>query len=111
MIKTFKHKGIKLFFEKGNCSGIQVKHKKRLRMQLSALDTAHVIEDVNLPGYNLHKLKGDRKNCWSITVSGNWRLTFEFFGGNAYIVTTRIITNGNAIQSASSGGVYKRNLY
>lgn len=86
MIKSFKHKGLKFFFEKGNCSGIQTRHRKRLRMQLSALDTAHVIEDMDLPGYSLHKLKGDRKNCWSIVVNGNWRITFEFFDGDAYIV-------------------------
>ncbi|RAP35020.1 Killer protein [Legionella quinlivanii] len=86
MIKSFKHKGLKLFFEKGDYSGIQAKHCKKLRLQLSALDTAQVIEDMDLPGYYLHKLKGDRKNSWSITVNGNWRITFEFIDGDAYIV-------------------------
>ena len=86
MIKSFKHKGLKLFFEKGDYSGIQTKHRKRLRLQLGALDTAQVIEDMNLPGYDLHKLKGERKNCWSITVNGNWRLTFEFIDSHVYIV-------------------------
>ena len=86
MIKSFKHKGFKFFFEKGDHSGIQVKHRKRLRLQLSALDTAQVIEDMDLPGYDLHKLKGNRQNCWSIVVNGNWRLTFEFTDSDAYIV-------------------------
>lgn len=86
MIKSFKHKGLKLFFEKGDHSGIQAKHKKRLRLQLGALDTAQVIEDMDLPSYRLHKLKGDRKDFWSITVNGNWRITFEFMDGGAYIV-------------------------
>lgn len=86
MIKSFKHKGLKLFFEKGEHSGVQAKHKKRLRLQLSALDTAQVIEDMDLPGYRLHKLKGDRKDLWSITVNGNWRITFEFTDGDVYIV-------------------------
>ncbi len=86
MIKSFKHKGLKLFFEKGEHPGVQAKHKKRLRLQLSALDTAQVIEDMDLPGYRLHKLKGDRKDLWSITVNGNWRITFEFTDGDAYIV-------------------------
>lgn len=86
MIKSFKHKGIKNFFEKGDYSSIQAKHRKKLRLQLSALDTAQVIEDMNLPGYGLHKLKGDRKDSWSIVVNGNWRLTFEFINGDAYIV-------------------------
>ena len=86
MIKTFKHKGLELFYSKGKTSGIQAKHKKRLRMQLAALDTAQVIEDMNLPGYRLHPLKGNRKKSWSISVSGNWRLTFEFELGDVYIL-------------------------
>ena len=86
MIKSFKHKGLKKLFEKGDCSGIQSKHEKKIRLQLAALDTATVIEDMDLPGYNLHQLKGQRKDCWSIVVNGNWRITFEFENGDAYIV-------------------------
>lgn len=86
MIKSFKHKGLRNFFEMGDLTNIQSKHMKKLRLQLAALDTALVIEDMDLPGYRLHKLKGDRKNCWSITVNGNWRITFEFEDGDAYIV-------------------------
>ena len=56
---------------KGNTKGIQSKHQKRLRLQLSALDTAQVIEDMDLPGYGLHQLKGERKGSWSIIVNGN----------------------------------------
>ena len=55
-------------------------------MQLAALDTASVIEDINLPGYRLHPLKGQRKNIWAITVSANWRLTFEFNDGDVYLL-------------------------
>lgn len=55
-------------------------------MQLAALDTANSAEDMDLPGYGLHKLVGNRKNCWSISVSGDWRVTFEFNDGDAYIV-------------------------
>jgi proteic killer suppression protein len=55
-------------------------------MQLAALDTAERIDDMDLPGYNLHPLKGSRKDCWSITVNGNWRITFVFEDGDAYIV-------------------------
>ena len=86
MIKSFKHKGLKLFFEKGVCSGFQAKHQSKLRLQLAALHTARSVEDMDLPGYNLHLLKGQRKNCWSITVNGNWRVTFIFDDGDAYIV-------------------------
>lgn len=56
-------------------------------MQLAALDTAQSIDDLNIPGYRLHQLSGNRKGTWSITVNANWRLTFDFNEGNAYIVT------------------------
>ena len=55
-------------------------------MQLAALDTAQSLEDVDIPGYRLHQLSGDRKSIWSITVNGNWRITFKFSEGNVYIV-------------------------
>lgn len=55
-------------------------------MQLAALDTAHFLEDLDIPGYRLHPLKGDRKGLWSIAVNGNWRITFEFEEGHVYIV-------------------------
>jgi proteic killer suppression protein len=55
-------------------------------MQLAALDTAQIIGDMNLPGFNLHPLKGKRTGQWSVSVSGNWRITFEFENGSAYIV-------------------------
>lgn len=86
MIKSFKHKGLQGFFETGNKKGIQAKHVNKLRMQLVALDTAQAIEDMDIPGYRLHPLKGKRKNIWSITVNGNWRITFEFEHNDAYIV-------------------------
>ena len=55
-------------------------------MQLAAIDTAQEIDDINLPGFKLPPLKGDRDGIWSITVNGNWRITFEFIDGNAYIL-------------------------
>jgi proteic killer suppression protein len=86
MIKTFKHKGLEAFFATGSTKGIQAAHAKKLRMQLAALNTATVIADMDIPGYRLHPLKGDRKGLWSITVNGNWRITFEFENGDAFIV-------------------------
>ncbi len=86
MIKSFAHKGLKAFYETGSVKGIQPNHAKKLRMQLAALDTACVIEDLNIPGYRLHTLQGDRVGIWSITVNGNWRLTFEFLEGNVHIL-------------------------
>ncbi|MDP2562838.1 type II toxin-antitoxin system RelE/ParE family toxin [Psychrobium sp. 1_MG-2023] len=85
-IKSFKHKGLKKYFETGSTSGIQPKHQRKLRMQLAAIDTAQAIEDINLPGFKLHPLKGNRDGIWSITVNGNWRITFEFINGNAFIL-------------------------
>ena len=86
MIKSFKHKGLEEFFSSGSTRGIQSAHAGKLRLQLAALDTATAIEDMNIPGYRLHPLKGGRKGIWLITVNGNWRVTFEFKDGNAYIV-------------------------
>ena len=86
MIKSFKHKGLERFFNSGTTRGIQANHANKLRMQLAALDTAQSIEDLDIPGYRLHPLKGNKQGIWSITVSGNWRVTFEFIDGNVYIV-------------------------
>ena len=86
MIKSFKHKGLRPYYETGSTKGIQAKHSVKLRMQLVALDTAFEIDDLDIPGYKLHSLKGERKGTWSISVSENWRLTFEFVDGNAYLL-------------------------
>lgn len=86
MIKTIRHKGLQKFFEAGNTSGIQAKHSELLEDRLAALDTAQSIDDMNIPGYRLHPLKGKLKGRWSIKVSGNWRLTFEFKDGDVYVL-------------------------
>ena len=86
MIKSFRHKGLRRFFDTGSRSGIQAKHAGRLLLQLAALDTALSIDDMNIPGYRLHSLKGRLKGRWSIWVSGNWRLIFEFKDGNVDVL-------------------------
>jgi len=86
VIQSFRHKGLKKFFESGIVAGIQPHHAKRLRMQLAALDTAQSIEDMNVPGFRLHRLKGQERTRWSVWVNGNWRLTFEFENGQAHIL-------------------------
>ncbi len=86
MIKSFRHKGLRRLFETGSTSGVQTGQVKRLRMQLAALDTAKVIGDMDVPGFRLHRLKGVMQTRWSISVNGNWRITFEFKDGNAYIL-------------------------
>ena len=55
-------------------------------MQLAALDTSHSVDDMNIPGWRLQPLKGAMAGRWSITVNGNWRVTFEFREGNAYVL-------------------------
>ena len=86
MIQSFRHKGLRRFYEKSSLAGIQPQHAKRLRMQLAALDSAQVIEDMDIPGFRLHPLKGADRGRWSILVNGNWRLTFEFRDGQAYVL-------------------------
>ncbi len=86
MIKSFRHKGLRRFFETGSRSGIQAKHAERLRLQLAALDTAQSVDDMDIPGHRFHPLKGRLKGRWSIWVSGNWRLTFEFKDGNVHVL-------------------------
>jgi proteic killer suppression protein len=86
MIRSIRHKGLRKFFESGRTVGIQPLHAKRLRMQLTALETAQTIDDMNIPGFRLHPLKGNERGRWSIWVNGNWRITFEFHDGHAYVV-------------------------
>ena len=86
MIVSFKHKGLKLFFHKGDVSKIQPKHEKRLRLLLGILNAAQDIKDVDFPGSKLHPLKGNLENHWSISVNGNWRLTFKFENGDVYVL-------------------------
>ena len=86
MIKSIRHKGLAKLYESGSTAGVQATHAKRLRLQLSALDTAQVIDDLNIPGFGLHPLKGKLKGRWSIWVNGNWRLTFEFKVGHVYVL-------------------------
>ena len=86
MIKSFKYKNLQLFFESETLKGIQVDHAKKLRIRLSALDTAFVIEDLKLPGFNLHELEGNKKGIWFIKINGNYRLTFIFENSDVYIL-------------------------
>ena len=86
MIRSFKHKGLAKFFETGTKAGIQSVHADRLRLILGRLNAAAKADDMDLPGLRLHPLKGDRKGTWSVWVSGNWRITFQFVGPDAEVV-------------------------
>lgn len=86
MIKSFQHKGLEQFYERGSTRGIQASHVPKLRRQLARLDAAALPQDMNIPGWDLHPLKGDLKGHWSVKVNGNWRLTFMFDDGDAVLV-------------------------
>ncbi|MBP1039092.1 type II toxin-antitoxin system RelE/ParE family toxin [Serratia fonticola] len=86
MIKTWKHKGLRKYFEKGTTAGIVPHHANRLDLLLNALDLAGSLNDLSLPSFQLHPLAGDRKGIWAVSVSGNWRLTFEFNDCDVYIL-------------------------
>jgi len=84
MINSFRHKGLKNFYDKGDFSKIQPTHRKRIRLMLTILDAAQNINDLNFPGSNLHRLTGELKDFWSVNVSGNWRLIFQFEDGDVF---------------------------
>ena len=86
MIKLFAHKGLERYFVSGSKAGIQTIHANRLRLQLAKLDAASVPEDMDLPGWKLHPLKGALRGHWAVWVDQNWRLTFKMEGGHAFVV-------------------------
>ncbi len=86
MIQSFKHKGLKLFFETGRKSGIQPNHANRLKLILGRLNASTSPEDMNLPGLFFHTLSGDRVETYSVRVNGNWRVTFRFVGVHGELV-------------------------
>ncbi len=86
MIKSWKHKGLKRFFDTGSMTGIQAKHKLRLKIVLQRLDAAIMPDDLDLPGMRLHRLKGKYKGFFSVSVSGNWRVSYKFEGQDAILV-------------------------
>jgi proteic killer suppression protein len=86
MIKSFKHKGLEKFFRNNDRSGLNAQHCDRIGRLLDATNAAETPEELGIPSYRLHKLTGNRKDYWSLTVSGNWRITFKFEGGHAWDV-------------------------
>jgi len=86
VIRSFQHKGLKDFFETGSKAGIQPAHASRLKRQLAALNVAKSEQDMNVPGWDLHPLKGKLAGLWAVSVSGNWRMVFAFEGSDATLV-------------------------
>jgi proteic killer suppression protein len=77
-IRAFRHAGLARFFATGSKAGIRPEHAARLRRLLALLDAASGPQELALPGGRLHPLKGARAGRWTLTVSGNWRVTFAF---------------------------------
>jgi len=87
MIASFRHKGLQRFYEQGDARQIPTDLALRLRRIFAAVDTAQKITELGLfPGWRLHRLRGDLRGYWSISVSGNWRLVFRFKEGDAFDV-------------------------
>jgi proteic killer suppression protein len=83
MIKSFKHKGLEKLFNENDKRGVNPVHSPKLLRILDRLDASTNSQDMNLPGYKLHELKGADKGFWSVWVNGNWRVTFKFEGTDA----------------------------
>jgi proteic killer suppression protein len=86
MIRSFRHKGLEVFFVTGSKKGIVPEHAPKIARILDRLDASISPSDMNLPGYRLHELKGKDAGTWSVTVNANWRITFEFEGQDAILV-------------------------
>jgi toxin HigB-1 len=80
VIQGFRHRGLERFFQSGVKYGIRPDHADRLRLVLGRLAAATAPKDMDLPGLRLHPLKGKLKGRWSVSISGNWRVTFAFSG-------------------------------
>ena len=83
MIRSFRHKGLRRYFCDADRSGIDARQAGRIRRILDRLDACETPQDMNLPGFGFHELKGSRKGTYAVDVSGNLRLTFRFDSGNA----------------------------
>lgn len=86
MIKSFSHKGLERFFHDGSHAGIKVVHARKLRLILVALNEARCIEDVDVPSFRLHELRGHLAGYWAVTVQANWRITFRMLEGDVHVV-------------------------
>jgi len=86
VIRAFAHKGLEKFFLDGIKKGIQAKHAQRLADLLDRLNASRAVKDMNFPGSGLHQLKGKLQGYWSVKVSGNWWVIFQFKDGDAFNV-------------------------
>ena len=89
MIRSFKHAGLEKFFKTGSKAGIQPSHARKLRILLTALDSASTPVEMDGSGWGFHALSGTLKGHWALSVNGNWRITFRFDGEDAEVVDYR----------------------
>lgn len=86
MIVSFRHKGLERLYRDGSKRGVQPAHVNKLRRILSVLDVAQKPEDLTIPSFKAHPLKGDMAGYWSVWVNGNWRVTFRFLGADVELI-------------------------
>ena len=86
MIRTFRHRGLERLYEAGDRRHISPEYAAKIERVLSRLDIASGPQDMNLPGYRLHPLRGNLEGFYAVSISGNWRLIFRFESGDAYDV-------------------------
>jgi len=83
MIRSFRHRGLKALYDGRTARRVAPEHVEKLRDILALLDRSRRPDDMNLPGFRLHPLKGRLMGHWAVWVSGNWRVTFRFEDGDA----------------------------
>ena len=86
MIRSFHHRGLRRLYQRDDPRRIAADQLERITLALADLDAAGKPSDLDLPGYRLHPLRGDRRGLWSISITGNWRITFRFEAGDVHDV-------------------------
>jgi proteic killer suppression protein len=83
MIQSIRHKGLNRLYQNDDPRGIMQEHREKLRDILARLDAASTAQDMDVPGFRLHPLRGDFQGFWAVIVRANWRVIFRFADGNA----------------------------
>jgi toxin HigB-1 len=86
VIQGFRHKKLKRLFEEGDRKGVRPDYVEKIENILAVLNRACTAEDMNLPGFRLHALKGDLKGFYAVTVRANYRVIFRFEKGHVFDV-------------------------
>jgi toxin HigB-1 len=86
LIRTIRHKGLKRLHEDDDSRGVVAEHASKLRDILARLDATRAVADMDMPGFQLHPLKGELKGFWAVTVRANWRVVFRFAAPDVFDV-------------------------